>query len=74
MPDACPVCAVRRQISRLRLLLIDDNGEDRPIFPRADGSRASKAQLEEASGVATAQDEKPTGHSPHRSGAKYYAG
>ena len=73
MPDACPVCAVRRQISRLRLLFdwtTDDHGEDRPLFPRADGSRASKAQLAEAWSVATAL---PTEHSPRRSSAKRYA-
>ena len=52
---------------------IDDKGEDRPLFPRTDGSRASKTQLAEARGVATAQGEKPTGHSPRRSGAKRYA-
>ena len=75
-PDACPTCAVRRQVSRLRLLfgwVLDGDSETRPLFPRVDGSRASKAQLVEAWGEVTSQNEKPTGHSPRRSGAKRYA-
>ena len=75
LPDACAVCAVRRQVSRLYLLFgwaIDDNREGKPLFPRADGSRASKAQIVHAWGVATAQSEKPTGHSPRRTGDKRY--
>ena len=75
-PDACPACAVRRQVSRLRLLVgwvLDDDSETRPLFPRVDGSRASKAQLVEAWGVVTSQNDKPTGHSPRRFGAKRYA-
>ena len=75
-PDACPTCAVRRQVSRLRLLFgweLNDEGGTRPLFPRVDGSRAAKAQLVEAWGVATSQNDKPTGHSPRRSGAKRYA-
>ena len=75
-PDACPTCAVRRQVSRLRLLFgweLNDEGGMRPLFPSVDGSRAAKAQLVEAWGVVTSQDDKPTGHSPRRSGAKRYA-
>ena len=75
-PDACPTCAVRRQVSRLRLLFgweLNDEGGTRPLFPRLDGSRAAKAQLVEAWGVVTSQNDKPTGHSPRRSGAKRYA-
>ena len=75
-PDACPTCAVRRQVSRLRLLFeweLNDEDGTRPLFPRLDGSRAAKAQLVEAWGVVTSQSDKPTGHSPRRSGAKRYA-
>ena len=64
LPQACPVCAVRRQVSRLCSLFgwaIDDDREGKPVFPRADGSRASKAQLVQAWVVATAQSEKPSG-------------
>ena len=76
LPEACPVCAVRRQVSRLHSLFgwaIDDDRAGKPLFPRADGSRASKVQLVQAWGTATAQNEKPWGHSPRRSGAKRYA-
>ena len=67
------VCAVHRQVSRLCSLFgwaINDDREGKPFFPRADGSRASKAQLVQAWGVAIAQNEKPSLHNPRRSGAK----
>ena len=76
LPEACPVCAVQRQVSRLHSLFgwaIDDDRTGKPLFPRADGSRASKVQLVQAWCMATAQSEKPSGHSPRRSGAKRYA-
>ena len=60
----------------LRLLFgweLNDEGGTRPLFPRVDGSRAAKAQLVEAWSVVTSQNDKPTGHSPRRSGAKRYA-
>ena len=74
LPEACPVCAVRRQVSRLCSLFgwaIDDDRKGKPLFARAGGSRASQAQLVQAWGVATAQS--PSEHSPRRSGAKRYA-
>ena len=76
LPEACPVCAVRSQVSRLCSLFgwaIDEDRVGKPLFPRADGSRASKAQLVQAWGVATAQSEKPSGRVPRRSGARRYA-
>ena len=76
LPKACPVCAVYRQVSRLYSLFgwaIDDDCAGKPLFPRVDGSRGSKAQLLQAWSVATAQSKKPLGHSPRRSGVKRYA-
>ena len=76
MPEACPVCAVHIHVSRLHSLFgwaIDDDRAGKPLFPRVDGSRASKVQLVQAWSMATAQSEKPLGHSPRRSGAKRYA-
>ena len=76
LPEASPVCAVHRQVSRLHSLLcwaIEDDRAGKPLFPWADGLRASKVQLVQAWGMATAQNEKPSGHSPCGSGAKRYA-
>ena len=76
LPEACPVGAVHRQVSRLHSLFgwaIDDDRAGKPLFPRAGGLRASKVQLVQAWSMATAQNEKPSGHSPRRSGAKRYA-
>ena len=66
-PDACLACAVRRQVSRLRLLfgwVLDDDSETRPLFPRVDGSRASKAQLVEAWGVGHIAERQADGAQP----------
>ena len=68
-PEACPVCAVHRQVSRLHSLFgwaIDDDRAGKPLFARADGLRAPKVQLVQAWCMATAQDENPSGHSPRR--------
>jgi hypothetical protein len=75
-PLSCPTCAVRRQRARLEAKFewqADQGGADLPMFPKNDGTRASKAQLVEAWGLLTLQSEKPTGHSPRLTGAKRYA-
>ena len=74
-PLSCPTCAVRRQRTRLEAKFewqADQGGADLPMFPKNDGAPASKAQLVEAWGLLTLQSEKPTGHSPRRTGAKRY--
>ena len=74
--EACPVCAVYRQVSRSYSLFdwaIADDCSGKPLFPRADSSRAPKAQLVQTWSMITAQNKKSSGHSPRRSGVKRYA-
>ena len=76
LPEACPVCAVYRQVSRSYSLFgwaIADDCSGKPLFPRADSSRAPKAQLVQTWSVVTAQSKKSSGHSPRRSRVKRYA-
>ena len=75
--DACPVCAVLRQLVRLqgafafgsRAALLES---ELPLFPRKDGTRPTKPQVIEAWRVLPkfSSHKPPLGHSARRSGAK----
>ena len=75
LPQACPACAVRRQADRLwsQFGWRMEEASDHALFPLANGATATKAQIVDAWGFLATSAEKPSGHSPRRSGAKRYA-